>query len=97
MRLIGQGVAVMKEVPVCVGDFVCAQGLELDAGVHHTPALLLDFLALFALQGGEEVGEIDVGRWLALRPMELHRAAHHPAGGAGSAGVGLVQEQQVRR
>ena len=73
-----------------------AQGLEIDAGLDHASAFLLDLLALFALQAAQKVGEIDIGCWLALSPVELHRAAHHPAGGARGVGIVVVQKQQVR-
>ena len=78
-------------------DRGAARDGERDAGVGDAAPLLLDLLALLALQAGEEVGEVGVGLGRAVVPVELHRAAHRPAGLARRGLVGVVEEQQVRR
>ena len=97
---VGEGVAAVEEVPVVGADLAPLGGAEVQAGLEHAAALLLDLLAFFTLQTGQEVSEIDKGLGLPVGPVELHRAAHHPAAalcGQGTQAVGLVDEQGVHR
>src|ERR1700712_55170 len=93
---IGLAVATIEEVPIVLGDLLALKFDEGHACVVHSTALLLDFLALVALHAGEKLREVCVRLGLALHPMELHGAAHHPALVASGLLILFVEKQQVR-
>ena len=95
MREVGPRVALVEEVPVAGRDRAGAQRLEADAGLGDLALLLLDLLALVALQCGEVVGE--GSRHAIAGPVELHLLARQPALAGERALVALVAEQHMRR
>ena len=97
MGAVGEGVAVIEELPVGGGDLLAGRDGKGDAGLGDAAALLLDLLSLLALQARQEAGEIGVRLGLAIAPMELHRTAHRPSGVAGCRLIGLVEKEQVCR
>jgi hypothetical protein len=70
---------------------------EGDARVGDAAPLLLDLLALVALQAGQEVGEVGIRRRRAVGPVELDGGAQGPARRARRRLIVLVEEEQVRR
>ena len=97
VRAVGQRVAAVEEIPFLRRDLVALVHRERDARIGDAAPFLLDLLALLALQAGQEGDEVGVGHRLGVGPVELHRAAHHPACVGGGLLVLRVEEQQMRR
>ena len=94
---VGLGVAAVEKIPIGGRDVCAFPDLELHPGLADLAALLQDFLALVAVQAGQEVVEIGKGLGLAVAPVELHAVAQQPAAALGLLRFGLAQKQQVGR
>ena len=97
MRLVGEPVAAVEEVPGGFVDLAAFQRREMHALFSHAPPLLLDLLALVAVQAGQKICEVGKWLWLAVLPVELHPVAQQPAATFGLLRFAFAQKQKVGR
>ena len=95
VRLVGQRVAAVEEVPQDFVDRRAYVAAEAHALLGDAAALLVDLLALLALQPGQQFVEIGDRIRFVLRPVELHAFAQQPAGAFEGRAVGIVDEQHM--